>query len=168
MIIGTYSNILYCYNKSYVSVVSAVSPICCFKYPYSRFFLTFLLPSFYWFCVCSYVSIIVTGRCNYSFFGLFNVILEPLYCSIYTIPNPGKSNLTFYSTHVDSMLSPGSKALCIVKSFLVLSCIWMSSSLVYFKNCPEYLTRETTHVFIPFIRFQLQFLVSRSFLVLLR
>ena len=43
-----------------------------------------------------------------------------------------------------------------------------SFSLVHFKNGPEYLTRGTAQVFISLIRFLLQRLFSRSFLVYLR
>ena len=39
--------------------------------------------------------------------------------------------------------------------FFILSFIFLSSSLVYFKNGPEYLMRGTTQVFISFIRFSL-------------
>ena len=59
------------------------------------------------------------------------------------------------------------KSLCIVISFLVLlsNCL---SSLVNFKNGPEYLTRETAQVFIPRIRFLLYSFVQSSSTVLLR
>ena len=46
-------------------------------------------------------------------------------------------------------------ALCSVISFLVLWSICLSSYLVHYKNGPEYLTRGTTQVFIPLIRFLL-------------
>ena len=45
--------------------------------------------------------------------------------------------------------------------------ICLSSSLVHFKNGPEYLTRGTAQVFVPLIRFLLHSFVSSSFLVLL-
>ena len=57
--------------------------------------------------------------------------------------------------------------LCIVISFLIPWSICLSS-LVHFKNGPEYLTREIAQVFIPFIRFLLYSLVSSSFLVPLK
>ena len=53
----------------------------------------------------------------------------------------------------------------------LFSCFWSicsSSSLVNFKNGPDYLTWSTAQVFIPSIRFLLYSFVSRSFLVLLR
>ena len=62
----------------------------------------------------------------------------------------------------------GSKALYIVISFVVHWSVCPSSSLVYFKNGSVYLTRETISVFIPLIRFLLQNLVSRCFLVRLK
>ena len=61
-----------------------------------------------------------------------------------------------------------SDALRIVISFLVLRSICLSSSFAHSKNGPKYLTRETSQVFIPLVRFLLQNLVSRSFLVRLR
>ena len=66
------------------------------------------------------------------------------------------------------MPSFGCKALCIVMSFLVLMSICGNSSLVHFKNGPEYITRRTAQVFIILMKFLLQSLVSRSFLVWLR
>ena len=62
----------------------------------------------------------------------------------------------------------GCKALCIVISFLVLLSVCLSSSLIYFKNCPEYPISGTAQLFIPLMRFLLQSLVSRCFLVLLK
>ena len=60
------------------------------------------------------------------------------------------------------------KALCIVINFIVLKSICHNTSLVYFNNGPEYITRITAQVFIPLIRFLLLSLVSRSFRVCLR
>ena len=48
----------------------------------------------------------------------------------------------------------------------VLWSICLSSSLVHFKNDPEYLTRWIAQVFTPFIRFQQYSFVLSSFLVL--
>ena len=50
----------------------------------------------------------------------------------------------------------------------VFRSICLSSSLVHWKNGPEYQTRDTAHVFIPLIRFLLHSFVSCNFLVLLR
>ena len=47
------------------------------------------------------------------------------------------------------------KALCIVIRFLVLWSIGWRSSLVHFKNGPGYLSKETTKVLIPLMRFLL-------------
>ena len=60
---------------------------------------------------------------------------------------------SFLGTYSLSMSSLGCKALCIVMSFLVFWFICWSSSLAHFKNGPVYITRGTTHVFIPLIRF---------------
>ena len=52
--------------------------------------------------------------------------------------------------------------------FFVLSSISWSSYLIHFKNDPEYLTKETTQVFIFLTRFLLYILDSNSFHILLR
>ena len=48
---------------------------------------------------------------------------------------------SFLDTYSQSTSSLSCKALCIVMNFLVLRFICWSSSLVHFKNGPEYLTR---------------------------
>ena len=58
------------------------------------------------------------------------------------------------------------RASCIMIIFLVLWSISWSSSLAYFRNVPEYLTRETEQI-IPWMRFLLQSFFLRSFIVLL-
>ena len=60
------------------------------------------------------------------------------------------------------------KALCMVIRFLVLWSICLCSSLVPFKNGPEYPTRVTALQFIPLIRLLSYSLVLGSFLDLLR
>ena len=60
------------------------------------------------------------------------------------------------------------KALWIVISFLVLRSIFWSFPLVHFKNSPEYFTRWTVQVLIPFMRFLQYSLISWSLLVPLR
>ena len=57
------------------------------------------------------------------------------------------------------------KSLLIIINFHVLRCIYHTSSLVYFKNCPGCLNRGTVQVLIPLMRFQPQNLVSTRFLV---
>ena len=76
--------------------------------------------------------------------------------------------LYFLETFSLSTSTLGCRALCIVISFLVLWFIYPSSSLVYLRNSPEYLTSGKTQVFIPLIRCLLLSFVSSSFLVLLR
>ena len=61
-----------------------------------------------------------------------------------------------------------SKALCIIMSFLILRSISGCTSLVNFKNGPEYFTSGTAKMFYPLMRFLQYSLFSRSFLVLLR
>ena len=46
--------------------------------------------------------------------------------------------------------------------FLTTSSFFWFSSLVYFKNGPEYLTRKTAQVCIPLMRFLLESLISNS------
>ena len=75
------------------------------------------------------------------------------------------SFLDIYSLSTSSL---GCNALCSVISSLILWSIYLSSSLVYFKNGPEYLTRSIAQVFIPLIWFLQHSFVSSSFLVLLR
>ena len=78
---------------------------------------------------------------------------------------PNTLLLTFLDSYNISLLSLRYKALSIVINFYVFWAICLSFSLVYFKNGPNYLTRETTQLFIALMRFLLQALVSRSFLV---
>ena len=75
---------------------------------------------------------------------------------------------SFLDTYCQSTSSQGCNALCIIISFLVLWSICLSSSRVYLRKGPEYLTRGTAQVFIPLMRFLLLSFVSSSFLVLLR
>ena len=74
---------------------------------------------------------------------------------------------SFLDTYSLSLLSLGCKPSCIVMSYLVLWFIrW--SSLVNFKNGPEYLMRGTAQVFISLIEFLQCSLFSSGLLVLLR
>ena len=79
-------------------------------------------------------------------------------------PSPS-SRLGIYSLSVSS---PGCKALYIVINFLVLWFICLSSSLVHFRNYPEYLTRGTAPMFSLLMRFLIKCLGSKGFLILLR
>ena len=76
--------------------------------------------------------------------------------------------LPFLKTYSLSISLLVCEALYTVISFLVHLSFCISSSLVHFKNGPEYLTIRTAQVYIPFIRFLLYSLVSSNFLVLLR
>ena len=75
---------------------------------------------------------------------------------------------SFLDTCSMSVPYMGFKALWTVISFLVLWFSYLNSSLVHFKNGPEYLTRRTAQIFIPLIRFLQYDFVSSNFLVLLR
>ena len=75
---------------------------------------------------------------------------------------------SFLDTYSLLSQSLGCNALYTVISFLVIWPICLSSSLIHFKNGPEYLMRSTAQVFIPLIRFLLDSFVSSSFLVLQR
>ena len=66
------------------------------------------------------------------------------------------------------MTSLRCKALYFINKFLVLWSIYLSSSLVHFKNGPEYHPRGTAQVFIAFMRFRLLSLILKSFQVLLK
>ena len=84
---------------------------------------------------------------------LFSMLVSPL-------------PLSFLDTYSLSTSSLGCNALYMVISFLVTWSICLSSSLVHFKNGPEYLTRGTVQVFIPLISFLLYILVSSSFIII--
>ena len=59
------------------------------------------------------------------------------------------------------------KAFCIIINYLVLMSMFQSFSLVHFRKGSEYLTTETTRVFIPLIKFlQLSFISSSLFIPL--
>ena len=75
---------------------------------------------------------------------------------------------SFLDTYSLSIFSLGCNTSCMVISFLVLSSICLSSSLVHFKKSPKYLTRSTAQFLISVIRFRQDSFVSSSFLVLLR
>ena len=114
--------------------------------------------------------VLFSGHCNKSFFALFNVAFESSYWCIFAIFNAGKFATSFFflGTYNLFMWSLGRQTSCIVVSFLVFWLICLSSLLVIFKNAPEYLLRGTAMEIIPLIRFLLQSVVSRNFIVRLR
>ena len=71
----------------------------------------------------------------------------------------------FLDTYNLFMSSVGCKTLYTIIHFLLHWFICLNSSFTHFKNGPGYLTRRTTLVFIPLMKFLLQILISRSFLV---
>ena len=132
------------------------------------FFYPFLF-SIYFHPVDPCVIGIISGGCNQSSSAFFYVVFE-YFINASTLSSMLESPLppSFQDTYSQSTSSLGCNALCVVISFLVLWSTCLSSSLIHFKNCPEYLMRGTAQVFIPFIRYLLHSLVPSSFLVLLR
>ena len=128
------------------------------------FFPRFLFISFCCFSVSSYFANAVTGCYNLTFFTLFNVVHNSLYWYINTIFNVHLFFLYFLGQYRLPMSSLGCKALCIVIIFFLSFGPFFVFSPYSFKNGPKYLTDQ---VFVPLIRFLLQSLVSRNFLVLL-
>ena len=136
---------------------------------FSKLFCFAFLFSSYFRFVAPRVVRIVFGGCNQFSFALFSVVFESLYWCINAIFNAGKSSSPFFlDTYSLSTSFLRWKALYMVISFLVLCFICLRSYLVYFTNGPEYFTKRTAQVFIPFIRFQLFSLLSSSFLVFLK
>ena len=117
----------------------------------------------YFYSVDACFVCIVSGRCNQSSF--LYVVFESLYRYINAILNGSKSPSSFFSWYIQSVSSLGCRVLRIVMSFLVFWSICWSSSLIHFKNSPEYLTRGTAQVFISLLRLLLCSLVLSSFLV---
>ena len=64
-----------------------------------------------------------------------------------------------------NLLSLMCKALYVVIDVLVFWFICLSSSLVHFKTCPGYVTKEAAQVLIPLKRFLPKSLVSRFFVL---
>ena len=150
---------------SYVQVFSYEISCLSLKMSIELLFFPFLFSGH--FCsVDTYAACIVSAGCNQSSSMIFYVVFNASMLSrILASPLP----LFFLSTHSQSTSSLGCKVLyLIIMRFLDLWSICWSSFLVYFKNDPEYLTRETAQVFIPLRRLLLCSLVSNSFLVLLR
>ena len=120
--------------------------------PYRLFFC---FPS-YCRSVGSHVVNIVSGGCNQSPPPmLLYLVFKTLYWCINTLFNAGKSS-SFFSWHTYSLStsSLGCNALwMVIQVFFVLWFICLSSSLVHFKNGPEYLTRRTAQISIPLIWF---------------
>ena len=136
---------LFRFRNHITVILCAISPV---EIP--LFFFPFLFSRFYCFLVCLYVDIV--------FFAFFYAFFKSLNCFIYAILNAGESSSSFFSWHIVCLCH----LLCIVISLFVLWSICLRSSIVHFKKGPEYLTRETTQVFIHLMRFLQQSLVSTS------
>ena len=139
----------------YVQVFSyTISLVCLLKYPYSCFSSHF----------CFLVIIVLL---IFDLFLVSSISLSSLFFYLVSSRRIDKSTLSstlpslipasFFDTYRLCHLS-GANTLYLVISFLVVwSISW--SSLVHFKNGPEYLTRGTARVFIPLMRFLLCSLV---------
>ena len=147
-------------------ISSAISPISLLKYPYS-FFLPisiFWLLSSYCFTVCFFRLLLLSVAVVISVSLLFIISPALLYGCLHAIVNTDQSSSSFSY----SLSSLEYKALSTIISSLSLWYICLISFFVHFQNDPGYHTRGNAQLFIPLIRFQLQSLVSTSFLVLLR
>ena len=113
----------------FLSHVQVFSLVCCVKCPCS--------------CFSSYFSV------------LFIFVLLMFVLSVFLVTVINLSSRFFILSSCPSFLDTYSLSTCIVISFPVLRSICRSSSLVYFKNGPENLTRSSVLVFIPLMRFLL-------------
>ena len=125
-------------------------------------FFVFVLMSFCWSSCCQYCFSRMLSVLSEHFY----VVIESLYRCINDVYNDDVIFLLYFL--IQSTSSLGCNALCIVIRLLVLWSICVSSSLVHFKNGPDFLTRVTAQIFIPLIRFLLHSFVFSSFLVVLR
>ena len=110
-------------------------PIC------TAFFRCFSVPIYY--------ANDVTSCCNKSSFTFFNEVLDSLYWCSYVILSSGELSFPFFSCYIQSLMSFGCKAFCIIIDF-VLWFICLSFSFVHLKNGPEYLTNVTCPGVFPF------------------
>ena len=143
---------------SHVHIFScAISSVSHLKYPFSSSsfcFLDFLV----FLSVLTLPMLLSAALINLSLLFLMNSLSPCINASMQfsMLVSQFPPFLVSYSL---SMSSVRCKALCIIINFLVLWFFCLSSSLVHFKNSPEYLTRR--------IKFMLQSLILRSFLILL-
>ena len=94
------------------------------------------------------------GCCYWSFFALFNVILDFLQWCIYGVNIADEYSSFFFFYKYTISISPlNSKILCIVIHFKVTWSICLSSVFVHLDNRPRYHTRETTLVYISLMWF---------------
>ena len=92
--------------------------------------------------------------------SFLNVILETLCCCINAVLNVDESSFFFF--FMKNII--GRYHLSNVVTYLITTNFHF---IVLFKNSTEYLTKRSTQMFIPLIRFLLQSLASSSFVVLL-
>ena len=113
--------------------------------------------SFFRFPILCHIQII-----SYTIF--YNQYFRALFVNSSRARIIGSTQSSVLTSSLPSFLDTQSQSMCIVINFLVLCFICQSSTFVYFKNGPEYMLRETTHVFIPLMIFLPQSLVLRCFL----
>ena len=122
---------------------------------------------FFYYYFSLFFCLLLFYHCSYWLLQL--VFFYSFYCVHRVLAGEFPVSLFFFDAYSLSISSHEGIAVCIVINFLVLGSIYLSSSIVHFKNDPEYLTWGTVQVFIPLMRFLMQSLVSRSFFfVLLR
>ena len=109
---------------NHVQVFSCENSLACrFKFPYSFFFRCLLSSYFCSVDVC--VAWIVSGGCNQSSPVLFYVVFVALYQCIDAILNTSEFSFSLFSWYIDSALSFGYKALCIISfscSLIIIPC----------------------------------------------
>ena len=130
--------------------ICAISPVCCLKYLYSCFSSHFCFLVFVIFLSILMLALLQLAAVIY-FFALLNIVLESLYWYIYAIFNASDCLPSpFLDTYTLYMPAHGCKALCMAVNFLVLCFFHLSSSLVHFKNSPEYLYKGYCPGVYPF------------------
>ena len=122
-------------------------------------FIPFLFSSFY----CLFVFCYWLLKLIFLFF--FICTLRDFVLMLLRNRHNARPHFPFLDAYCLSILSLGRKAMYRVIIFSYSS--HLSSFLVLFKNCPEYLTRRTAQMFIPLMRFLQQNFVLTSFLALL-
>ena len=153
-------SLLNCPFRSHVQILLfETSLVYRLKYPYSCFSTHFCFLVFVLLIIMLSVLFLISITSLSLLFFMYSSspYIDALTLSL-MLANPLPPS--FLDTYNQSISSLGCEALCIVIGFLVIWIICLSSSLVYFKNGPVYLSRVTAQVFIPLMIFLLKF--SRS------
>ena len=129
----------------------------------------FLDSRFYCFTLCFSVGMTVPG-CSDLPFLCFNIFTDSSTLCMCAIPKADESycpSSDFFYTNNLPMSTLGRKVICIVINLFVFWSNYMSSSLVDFKNCLEYLIMENIREFISYMSFLLKSLFLRIFCLIL-